>query len=132
MTTLYESPIGPLLIDCQAAEHPSEVVRWFDAYFAGKRPAWLPTMHLSGTPFQKRVWQLLTTIPYGTTTTYGALARSLSPTMSAQAVGQAIHRNPCCILIPCHRVVGADGSLTGYAYGLEMKQALLHFEQRTL
>lgn len=89
-------------------------------------------MHLSGTPFQKRVWQLLTTIPYGTTTTYGALARSLSPTMSAQAVGQAIHRNPCCILIPCHRVVGADGSLTGYAYGLEMKQALLHFEQRTL
>ncbi len=106
---------------------------WLDAYFAGERPGAPPPLRPIGTDFQQQVWALLTAIPYGETRTYGALAAELARQrglahMSAQAVGGAVGRNPISILVPCHRVVGATGSLTGYAGGLERKQALLRLE----
>ncbi len=107
--------------------------RWLDCYFSGKRPDFLPPLHLIGTDFQQAVWNLLLEIPYGQTVTYGALARTLAqqlgkPAMSAQAVGAAVGRNPVSIIVPCHRVVGADGNLTGYAGGVERKLQLLQLE----
>lgn len=107
--------------------------RWLDCYFSGKRPDFLPPLHLIGTDFQQAVWNLLLEIPYGQTVTYGALARTLAqqlgkPAMSAQAVGAAVGRNPVSIIVPCHRVVGADGNLTGYAGGVERKLFLLNLE----
>ena len=110
-----------------------ETKRWLDAYFGGKQPGTLPAMQLTGTPFQKCVWSLLAQIPHGETTTYGALAKEAAQQlgkekMSAQAVGGAVGRNPVSILIPCHRVIGKDGSLTGYAGGIEKKEALLKIE----
>lgn len=101
---------------------------WLEAYFAGERPP-MDTVPLApqGTEFQKLVWAKLREIPYGETVTYGQLARELG-CMSSQAVGGAVGRNPISILIPCHRVVGADGSLTGYAGGLEKKRWLLIHE----
>ena len=113
-------------------DDPCGVARWLDAFLAGEEPAFTPPLHLRGTPFQQRVWRLLLEVPYGTTTTYGELARRLSEggrRMSPQAVGQAVGRNPVALVVPCHRVVGADGSLTGYAYGLELKRRLLSLEQ---
>ncbi len=106
---------------------------WLDRYFRGEYPGILPPLRLHGTPFQCRVWQLLQAIPYGSTVSYGELARQLAAernvrTISAQAVGQAVGRNPVAIIVPCHRVVGAHGSLTGYAGGLERKQWLLQRE----
>ena len=104
--------------------------QWLEAYFSGScpEPDLIP-LDPQGTAFQKRVWQQLLTIPYGTTSSYGALAKAIG-CGSAQAVGNAVGRNPISILIPCHRVVGADGSLTGYAGGLEKKQWLLALEQK--
>ncbi len=107
--------------------------RWLDLYFGGRAPEQLPPLHPVGTDFQREVWQLLLTIPYGTTVTYGQLAAILArrrgvKKMSPQAVGGAVGRNPLAILVPCHRVVGADGSLTGYAWGLDRKRALLNLE----
>ena len=105
---------------------------WLDAYFLGNpgNPNTLP-LSPAGTVFQQRVWQILLTLPYGTTTTYGAIAKAISPNMSAQAVGGAVGRNPIGIIIPCHRVVGADGQLTGYAGGIENKAWLLRHEEET-
>ena len=105
---------------------------WLDAYFLGNTPE-ADTLPLSpaGTAFQRQVWQFLLTIPYGETITYGAIARAISPTMSAQAVGGAVGRNPISIIIPCHRVIGADGRLTGYAGGIEKKAWLLRHEEET-
>ena len=100
---------------------------WLSQYFDGKIPGFLPPMKPAGTPFQKKVWDLLLQIPYGETITYGELAKQLD-CRSAQAVGNAVGRNPISILIPCHRVVGADGSLTGYAGGVEKKEYLLNLE----
>ncbi|MCR4847809.1 MAG: methylated-DNA--[protein]-cysteine S-methyltransferase [Bacteroidales bacterium] len=105
-----------------------ETRRWLDHYFSGKKPNFTPPLNPQGTPFQKKVWQELLKIPYGETTTYGAIAKCIN-CRSAQAVGQAIHRNPIAIIIPCHRVIGADGSLTGYASGLDIKQRLLSLEK---
>ena len=102
----------------------TEARRWLDGYFTGQRPAALPPLHPSGSPFRRAVWDILLTIPYGETTTYGRIAQQLS----AQAVGGAVGHNPISILIPCHRVIGADGSLTGYAGGMEKKRALLELE----
>ena len=112
-------------------EHETPVLRaaklWLDAYFSGKAPD-LSDLPLSpkGTAFQKKVWQELLNIPYGATDTYGALAGRLGS--SARAVGSAVGRNPISIIIPCHRVLAADGSLTGYAGGLENKVKLLRLE----
>lgn len=111
-----------------------ETKRWLDCYFSGQEPDFLPPLAPRGTEFQQEVWALLRQIPYGETVTYREIARQIArrrgiPSMSAQAVGGAVGRNPISILIPCHRVVGANGSLTGYAGGLEKKQALLALER---
>ena len=105
--------------------------RWLDAYFSGRQPDFMPPLRLRGTEFRRRVWNLLQQIPWGQTVTYGQLARQLAPDggrMSAQAVGGAVGHNPIGIIVPCHRVVGSNGSLTGYAAGLERKKWLLLHE----
>lgn len=160
-TTVYESPLGPMLLagDGDALtglwfvgqkyfaaglcaeplvndELPAFAAArvWLDEYFAGRQPAsaGLP-LAPTGSSFRQAVWDLLREIPYGETTTYGALARQLvvrlgRTAMSAQAVGGAVGHNPLTLIVPCHRVVGADGSLTGYAGGIERKRRLLALE----
>ncbi len=106
---------------------------WLDEYFSGKEPDFTPKLHPIGSPFRQAVWRLLLQIPYGQTTTYGEIARQMEklqnrPHMSAQAVGGAVGHNGISIIIPCHRVVGTKGSLTGYAGGLDKKMALLELE----
>ena len=108
-----------------------ETCHWLDLYFSGKKPDFTPSLNPQGSLFQQKVWRELLAIPYGQTTTYGAIAKHIN-CRSAQAVGQAIHRNPIAIIIPCHRVIGADGSLTGYASGLDIKQQLLTIEKALL
>ena len=105
-----------------------ETRRWLDMYFAGKKPNFTPSLVPQGTPFQQRVWDILLAIPYGKTMSYSDVARRIAPTMSAQAIGGAVGRNPIGIIIPCHRVIGADGSLTGYGGGLERKRWMLELE----
>ena len=109
---------------------------WLDAYFAGEQPRELSPLHFMGTPFQQRVWRLLLEIPYGRTTTYGKLARRYEEVFgvrtAARAIGGAVGRNPLSLVVPCHRVVGANGSLTGYAGGVERKRALLELERKPL
>lgn len=111
-----------------------DVVRWLDIYFSGKEPDFMPSYKIEGaTEFQKEVYSILSKIPYGQTVTYGEIAavvaekRGISR-MSAQAVGGAVGKNPVAILLPCHRVLGKDGSLTGFAGGLNNKVALLKLE----
>lgn len=111
-----------------------EVKRWLDIYFAGKEPDFLPPLHPIGSAFRQSVWEILLQIPYGKTTTYGEIARQLAekrklPRMSAQAVGGAVGHNEISIIIPCHRVVGTNGSLTGYAGGIDKKVKLLKLER---
>lgn len=110
-----------------------DVKRWLDAYFSGRGPDFMPPLHLIGTAFEREVWDILRAVPYGSTTTYGEIAAQLARQrglahMSAQAVGGAVGHNPISIIVPCHRVLGADGSLTGYAGGLERKRSLLALE----
>lgn len=151
----YDSPTGPILL-CSDGENLTGVyfgrpqpektaslpvfdmtARWLDAYFRGEDlPADIP-MKLTGTPFQKLVWDLLPQIPYGETRTYGDLAKAAAAIlgkekMSAQAVGQAVGKNPISIIYPCHRVVGAKGALTGYTGGMENKMWLLRHEGWTI
>ncbi len=107
--------------------------RWLDTYFSGSEPDFTPTLHPIGSAFQRAVWDALLRVPYGKTTTYGALARGVADrlgraSMSAQAIGGAVGHNPVSLIIPCHRVVGADGSLTGYAGGIDKKVRLLKLE----
>lgn len=107
--------------------------RWLDCYFNGKIPDFVPPLRLEGTPFRKAVWEILLDIPYGQLTTYGSIAGELAKRkglerMSAQAVGGAVGRNPVSIIVPCHRVVGSNGSLTGYAGGINKKIKLLSIE----
>lgn len=111
-----------------------ETVRWLDLYFDGRIPEFTPALSFRATPFRKTVWDILLTIPYGKTLTYGEIARMVSPEkrMSAQAVGGAVGRNPISLIVPCHRVVGSNGQLTGYAGGLEKKAWLLRLEKQTL
>ena len=107
-----------------------ETKEWLNLYFSGNESIALPKMHLIVTKFQKKVWQLLLKIPYGKTMTYKDIARMISPSMSAQAVGSAVGHNKISILIPCHRVIGSNNSLTGYAGGIERKEYLLKFEKK--
>lgn len=153
----YHSPIGALLLsadelgltglrfEAQAilpqsvhGETPTILAakQWLDIYFSGNEPDIAVPLHPTGTPFQMDVWRILCAIPYGQSTTYGEIARQIAsqrglPGMSAQAVGRAVGRNKIGIIIPCHRVLGADGSLTGYAGGLEQKAKLLQLEKIT-
>lgn len=147
----YESPLGLLTLTCReegltgirmncgacggSLPHPilTRTAQWLDGYFAGAPEAVSIPLAPQGTPFQHLIWELLLTIPYGESRTYGSLARQAAgalgrPRMSAQAVGGAVGRNPISILIPCHRVLGSGGQLTGYAGGLEKKQWLLRHE----
>lgn len=114
-----------------------ETRTWLDVYFQGKRPTFTPPILLNDTPFRRTVWQLLLTIPYGETTTYKDIAMKWArqhgvKSMSSQAVGGAVGRNPISIIIPCHRIIGTNGSLTGYAGGLDRKRWLLQLEQASI
>jgi methylated-DNA-[protein]-cysteine S-methyltransferase len=153
-TTTFESPLGPIRLGardgalCELAfaagagavaeaarpGHPvlAEARAQLEAYFAGDRDAFDLPLDPSGTPFDRRVWELVAAIPFGRTRTYGALAAELGAPGAARAVGAANGRNPIAIVIPCHRVVGAQGRLTGYAYGVERKAALLALEHGVL
>ena len=112
----------------------AEVKRWLDIYFTGKEPDFMPPLHPIGSEFRQSVWEILLQIPYGRTITYGEIARQLAKKqglarMSAQAVGGAVGHNEISIIIPCHRVVGTNGSLTGYAGGIDKKVKLLELER---
>ena len=132
---------GKYFADSLSADHTerdtpvlAETRRWLDLYFSGSEPDFLPPLHPAGSAFRQSVWELLLQIPYGRTTTYGEIARLLAEKrglarMSAQAVGGAVGRNEISIIIPCHRVVGANGSLTGYAGGIGKKVQLLELER---
>lgn len=111
----------------------TESKKWLDVYFSGEEPTFTPPLHPAGSTFRQSVWQILLQIPYGKTTTYGEIARKISrmknlPHMSAQAVGGAVGHNEISIIIPCHRVVGTNGSLTGYAGSIDRKILLLKLE----
>lgn len=143
-TRAIKTPIGPLTL--QADEAAVTAIRFgadgardasplLDAaeaqlreYFAGARRAFDLPLAPHGTAFQQRVWAALRAIPYGETRTYGELAAAIDSPNASRAVGMANHRNPIPIIIPCHRVIGANGTLTGYAGGLEIKQKLLALE----
>jgi methylated-DNA-[protein]-cysteine S-methyltransferase len=153
---IYESPIGPLTLVAgpqgitnihfsdhaprlaEAARRPMpELTDQLDAYFAGECQAFELNLDLRGNPLQRAVWRQLLEIPYGTTTTYGEVAGrvdeslydpDLEPYRRARVVGAAIGRNPVPVVVACHRVIGADGSLTGYYGGLERKRVLLELE----
>ncbi len=108
--------------------------QWLDCYFSGKEPDFTPALKLIGSPFQISVWQILLQIPYGQMMTYGEIAKILAhergiKSLSAQAVGGAVGRNPISLIIPCHRIIGSNGNLTGYAAGLDKKAYLLNLEQ---
>lgn len=112
----------------------AEAARWLDIYFTGKEPGFTPPLHPIGSAFRQAVWEILLQIPYGQTTTYGEIARQLAEKqglekMSAQAVGGAVGHNEISVIIPCHRVVGTSGSLTGYAGGIYKKVKLLELER---
>ncbi len=111
-----------------------ETKRWLDEYFSFTIPTFSPSFLLNGTEFQKKVWSILLKVPYGKTITYGEIANCIAikrgnKKMSAQAVGQAVGHNPIALIVPCHRVVGKDGKITGYAYGIERKIKLLSLER---
>src|SRR3954451_24047661 len=148
-TTTIDSPVGDLTLvsDGEAltalhfgrAAHPTPTQdaplraarEQLDAYFAGERTAFDLPLRMRGTEFQRAVWAALSEIPYGETIDYGELARRVERPGAARAVGLANGRNPVAIVIPCHRVIGARGTLTGYGGGLERKRALLELEART-
>jgi len=108
----------------------AHVVEQLEAYFDGRRTSFDIALAPRGTSFQREVWRALATIPYGTTTTYAAIARSIGKPLAVRAVGAANGRNPLSIVVPCHRVIGQDGTLTGYAGGVANKRALLELESR--
>lgn len=110
-----------------------QTAKWLDIYFSGKNPDFTPPLFLSSTSFRNEVWKILLTIPYGKIMTYGEIAKLMAENrgvekMSAQSVGGAVGHNPISIIVPCHRAVGTDGSLTGYAGGVDIKEKLLKFE----
>ena len=115
---------------------PFEVtIMWLDQYFNGKKPFITPPIQLEGTEFRKSVWSILQTISYGNTTTYGDIGKQIAQQQgkekfSAQAVGGAVGHNPISIIIPCHRVIGSNGKLTGYAWGIERKKYMLDLEAK--
>ena len=148
---VVETPIGPLTLEAgprglaalhfpesaptldpalRDPEALAEAARQLREHFAGERDAFDLELDLEGTPLQRAVWERLRRIPYGETITYAGLAGELGRPLAARAVGAAVGRTPVPIIVPCHRVVGSDGSLTGYGGGLERKRTLLALEQR--
>lgn len=124
------------LLNVEEKELPvfHQAEEWLSIYFSGREPDFMPPLAPRGTEFRQEVWKILRTIPYGKTVTYGEIASDIAKKrgkakMSAQAVGGAVGHNPISILIPCHRVVGSDGSLTGYAGGIDKKVELLKLEK---
>lgn len=124
-----------ILVDAKEKNCPvfQQTKEWLDIYFSGKEPDFMPELSLHGTQFRQDVWEILRKIPYGKTMTYGEIAGVIArkqgkERMSAQAVGGAVGHNPISILIPCHRVVGVNGNLTGYAGGIDKKVKLLELE----
>jgi methylated-DNA-[protein]-cysteine S-methyltransferase len=134
LTGLYMgTPSKSPQLDSDWAEEPNdgplpEVARQLQEYFAGKRKAFDLPLKMQGTEFQKRVWRQLTKIPFGETWSYGQLAKRLDNPNGSRAVGLANGRNPIAVIVPCHRVIGADGSLTGFGGGIPRKQWLLSHE----
>ncbi len=126
-TYTYTTPWGQVNYTCFPQEW-NDVQAWLKMYFTGKTDIPVPQVQLIGTPFQLKVWQLLRHIPVGEVRSYGELAQAILPDMSAQAIGHALHVNPLPILIPCHRVIKANGELGGYAYGTTLKRRLLEWE----
>ncbi len=100
-----------------------------EQYLAGERTEFDLEVELDGTPFERRVWDAVRAIPYGETASYAEIARRIGRPGASRAVGRANGRNPVAVVVPCHRVIGSDGSLTGYAGGIEMKRALLALEE---
>ena len=162
-TTQYASPLGAITLACDEEaviglwfngqkyfgnilpeqpaekEHPlfADARRWLDIYFSGKAPDILPPLRYDSTPFRRQVCDIMLTIPYGRTMTYGEIAAEAArqrgaEKMSAQAVGGAVGHNPISLMIPCHRVVGTNGSLTGYAGGISRKVKLLELERANM
>ena len=158
-TTEYASPLGAITLACdeeaiiglwfngqryfgnilpkrtEQKERPlfADAKRWLDIYFSGREPDFLPPLRYDSTPFRKTVCEIMLTIPYGRTMTYGEIAAEVArrqglEKMSAQAVGGAVGHNPISLMIPCHRVIGAGGNLVGYAGGLPRKRYLLELE----
>ena len=110
-----------------------QTCHWLDIYFTGREPDFTPRLKMTATPFRKAVWEVLLTIPFGKTMTYGDIAKLIAQNrgvsqMSAQAIGGAVGHNSIALIIPCHRVVGFKGNLTGYAGGLDKKVKLLRLE----
>ena len=110
-----------------------DTCRWLDTYFSGKDPGFTPSLAMRTTPFRKQVWEIMLQIPYGRTLTYGEIADKIASKrgikkMSAQAVGGAVGHNSISLIIPCHRVIGSGGNLTGYAGGIKTKIKLLNLE----
>ena len=124
----FKSTVDDDLIKKHDLDIFKKATKWLDDYFDGLNPEIDFKLNPQGSDFRLMVWRILTEIPYGETITYGEIASKISPTMSAQAVGSAVGHNPIAILIPCHRVMGADGKLTGYAGGFERKLELLKLE----
>ena len=147
---IYESSFGPVRMDYEGnvllrlrtvepteetgerTQLTQEVFRQLQEYFSGQRTEFDFPYELRGTQFQKKVWAALETIPYGQTCTYGDIARRVGSPNAVRAVGAANGKNPMWSVVPCHRVVGANGTLTGYAGGIDMKRRLLELEQRVL
>ncbi len=100
-------------------------------YFLGERQAFTLPLQAKGTEFQQRVWEALVNLPYGETATYGKIAAALGNPNASRAVGRANATNPIAIVVPCHRVIGAKGALTGYAFGLSRKERLLELERKS-
>jgi methylated-DNA-[protein]-cysteine S-methyltransferase len=145
-STKFSSPVGPLTLEGDDnsltrlgfgepatpqgdARAVASAAIQLEQYFAGERTEFELDIELHGTPFERRVWDEVRAIPYGETASYAEIARRVGSPSACRAVGRANGRNPIAVIVPCHRVVGADGSLTGYAGGVEMKRALLELEQ---
>lgn len=129
LSNLIFANIAPA--DCKIEQTPLllETAKQMDEYFSGDRSDFDLPLKPSGTPFQVKVWEALRLIPYGETCSYRDIAVKIGHPLACRAIGGANHRNPLWIVIPCHRVIGADGSLTGYGGGLEVKRALLKLEK---
>jgi methylated-DNA-[protein]-cysteine S-methyltransferase len=144
MTFTYDSPFGPLFVETRgeaivrlgfgsaAGRGGSPVRAQLDEYFAGERTCFDFEFSLGGTEFERRVWQEVSAIPYGQTATYAEIARRIGRPSACRAVGRANGRNPVALVVPCHRVIGSNGSLTGYAGGLDMKRGLLELERSSI